>query len=186
MRDGLAFAWEPLAALLDDGLDAMVKGHWREVGVHQDAMPVDVDWEKYHDLERSGALRLMGARQDAELVGYSSFIVVPHLHYVTTRHALNDAIYVVPKARGEIGVRLVVEAERALVAEGVRRIVYHAKEHIRLGTGDSLDMIETLVELEAEYGIKIPQDATGDTVGAVLEALGYASFEICYDKMVGD
>jgi GNAT superfamily N-acetyltransferase len=155
----VACAWEPLAALLDDGLHAIVEKHWHEVGVHKEDVPLAVDYDKYRALEAQGILKLMAARQGERLVGYASFIVMPHLHYSRTLHALNDAIFVDPSVRGA-GIRLIREAERGLAEmarPGCVRIVYHVKEHVEAARG---------------------------TLGGVFRHLGYGAFETSYDKVV--
>jgi GNAT superfamily N-acetyltransferase len=153
------FRWESLAALRDEGLAEIIAKHWDEVGVHKDDVPLAIDWERYHKLEKDGILRLMAARRAEKLVGYASFLVLPHLHYSTTLHAMNDAIYVDPSVRG-IGIKLIRAAEK-LLAELARprpvRILYHAKLHV-----------------EEERG----------TLARVFEALGYKAFETSHDKVV--
>lgn len=153
-------AWEPLDALLDDGLAEIVAKHWNEVGVHMADVPLAVDWDRYYRLEADGILKLMAARRGEELVGYASYLVMPHLHYSTTLHAMNDAIFVDPSVRG-LGIKLIRAAEKGL-AELARprpiRILYHAKLHV-----------------EKERG----------TLARVFEALGYKAFETSHDKVVG-
>jgi GNAT superfamily N-acetyltransferase len=152
-------AFEPLSSLLDAGLAAIVERHWQEVGLHKDKMPLDVDWEKYHVLEDQGFLRLISARAGDLLVGYASFLVLPHLHYAQTLHALNDAIYVAPEYRG-VGVRLIRAAEKMLAEAYVPRrvrIVYHLKTAV-----------------EADRGTFLP----------LYRRMGYTEFETCVDKMV--
>lgn len=151
------YAWEPLSGLLDDGLATLVRQHWEEVGVHKDKMPLDCDWERYQALEDGKILKILAARRDDVLVGYNSFMVLPHLHYATTVHALGDAIFV-PRALRHtgIGVELIDRAERDLTAQhapGWVRIVYHDKAHL-------------------EY------------LGPVLRKRGYGHIEAIYDKMV--
>lgn len=157
MSDGTAIAWEPLASLLDDGMADLVREHWEEVGVHKDEMPLAVDWDKYQRLEDEGMLRVLGARRGKRLVGYNSFMVMPHIHYSGTMHALGDAIFVTtPARRSGVGVRLIQVAER-LLAEiarpGYVRIVYHDKAHLEL-------------------------------LGPTLRKLGYGAIETVYDKVV--
>lgn len=151
--------WEPLSLLLDEGLEDLVTAHHAEVGLHKGDMPLAVDWEKYHELERLGMLKLASARAGDSLVGYASWLVMPHLHYCETPHALNDAIFVHYEWRGS-GVRLMRECERRLAADAAPkavRIVYHIKKAI-----------------EADRG----------TVGRVLDRMGYRAFETAWDKMV--
>lgn len=145
--------------LLDDGLAAVVEKHWQEVRMHADRMPLAVNWAKYRDLERLGILKVMAARQDDRLVGYASFMVMPHLHYAETIHAMNDAIYVDTEVRG-VGIGLIRACEKALAELGEGqwvRILYHAKIHV-----------------EQERG----------GFGRVFNALGYQAFETTHDKLV--
>lgn len=159
MSDRVAVTlWEPLSLLLDDGLDGLITSHHAEVGLHKATMPLAVDWDKYHELERLGILKLAAARAGSRLVGYASWMWMPHLHYATTQHALNDAIFVKPDYRGA-GVRLIRASERRLAEDAAPnpvRIVFHIKHAI-----------------EAKRG----------THGRVLERMGYAAFETCWDKM---
>lgn len=155
----ITFEWSPLAEALDEGLEAIVRAHWDEVGVHKDTVPLACDWDKYQELEDKDILKLMLARRGEKLVGYASYLVLPHLHYCTTLHASNDAIYVDPEERG-LGIRLIRAAEKALVkfaAPHYIRILYHAKKHV-----------------EAERG----------TLSRVFEKLGYVAFETSHDKVL--
>lgn len=193
LRTVAAFAWEPLDALLDDGIAEAVEAEWREVAAHKGDMPLAVDWGQYRKLEAAGILKVMALREDDRLVGFNSFMVMPHLHYSQTIHAMNDAIYVRPDSRGLSGLRLILGAERALRAFAAPRpirVIYYTKETVilRRGSGDSLDMLDDLLDLEAEFGVKFDKDIAPlveGTVGDVLNILGYRPFETAYDKMVG-
>lgn len=158
-RTAASFGWEPLAALLDDGLEDIIRRHWEEVGVHKDEMPLACNWEKYHQLAEDNILHVMAARRGERLIGYASYLVLPQLHYMRTFCAQNDAIWVEPAERG-VGVRLVLAAEKALAelcAPVGCRIMYHAKLHV-----------------EAERG----------GLGRVFDRLGYKALETVHDKMV--
>lgn len=187
----VALAWEPLAELLEDGLAARVEAHWQEVGRNKDLIPWSVDWAKYQALEDQSVLRILAARSPAgKLLGYNAFFVQPHLHYSTTRFAINDAIYLTPGERGStgIGVRLILEAERGLKPQdgSVVKIVYHAKTYVHLGDDDSLERIEGLMQIEQDYGVRIPDDVdVPDTVGGILTLLGYAPEETLHAKVLG-
>lgn len=146
--------WEPLDLMRDDGLDDMIAAHHAEVGVHKEDMPLACDWEKYEALEYQGILRLLGARFDGQLVGYASFLVMPHLHYRTTVHAMNDAIFVRPEHRRTgLALELVRKPERDFVKEFKKvRFWYHDKAGLRL-------------------------------LAPVLERCGYSQVETGWDKM---
>lgn len=127
----LTLAWEPLAGLLDDGLADLVFAHHAEVGVHQREMPLECDWDKYQTLEDQSILRTLAARLAGKLIGYNSFMVLPHLHYRSTPHAMGDAIYVTKRYRHTgAGIALIERAERDLadlVKPQLCRIIYHDK-----------------------------------------------------------
>jgi GNAT superfamily N-acetyltransferase len=130
-------SWEPLSILLDDGLPELVRQHHAEVGVFKREMPLDVDWDGYYQDERNGILRVLGARIDEKLVGYSSFCIFKgHRHYRSTPHALNDGIFVLKRHRHTgIGVELIDKGERDILADFAPRFVrfrYHDKTFVNL------------------------------------------------------
>lgn len=144
----ISLAWEPLAALLDDGLEELVKQQWRDQGLSKGEMPAAINWDDYRANEARGVVRILAARRDDALVGYSSFLVTSardraaprarhfgHLpahrrggiHHRSTATAVNDAIFVTKGQRGVLG-KLIDRAERDLSAEFAPqpvRIVYH-------------------------------------------------------------
>jgi GNAT superfamily N-acetyltransferase len=161
MLEPLIIEWDTVQGLLDEGLAALVAEHWKEVGVHKDAVPLDVDWEGYQLDEENGLLKIIAARRGDRLIGYASYYVLPHRHYRSTLHALNDAIFVLPGERGA-GIALIRAAERLLAAAARPycsriRIIYHAKRHV-----------------EADRG----------GFARVFERLGYDCFETSHDKVV--
>ena len=193
----LDIEWDKLKFLLRDGLDDLARAHWREVGVHQDEIPYAPDYEKFQELEDAGMFRILSVRKDDLLIGYSGFMIQPHLHYKTKLHALNDVIYVDKAERGYPGIRLILEAENKLIAMGIRRILYHSKTDLKLGSGikgaqiDSMDALNDALDLEVPENVEISDAlfhkiAVGDaTLGDILEVLGYCKFETVYDKIVG-
>lgn len=126
-----------------------------------------MDWRQYKRMERIGSCLWIGARNgDGELIGYASFIIGPSLHNMHSVHALNDLIYLAPEARrGWNGVRLIRFAEEWLTALGVKKIVYHTKMHVAIGTNDKSDPIH-------------------GTVGLLLHKLGYKLGEEMSYKLV--
>lgn len=158
----IEFRQNTLLELYNEGLPEIIQNHWDEVGVNKEKCPLSVDWQKYSDIEKTGMLWLMGARKDEKLVGYVSFIILPHLHYSTTLHAVNDAIYINSNCRG-LGIKLIKEAEKALAKETAQRgypyirIIYHTKLHV---------------------------ENTRGTLSRVFEHLGYNAFETTLDKVV--
>lgn len=128
--------WSTLDNLIEDGLPVLIGAHWEEVGVHKREMPLAVDWERYANLENQKILRLLGAWLDDNLIGYSAFFYLPHLHYQTTALAANDAIFVAkPFRRTSAGSKLILKAEADFPKEsapGWCRITYHDRAGIEL------------------------------------------------------
>lgn len=94
--------------------------HWQEIAGDKDVIPLDPDWDGYDRLHQHGALKIMAAREDGELVGYVFAIVTPHLHYRTTLCSNYDLFWLAPEHRkGWAGYRLLKEAEKMLKACGV-------------------------------------------------------------------
>jgi len=142
---------------MDDGLPDLVERHWQEVGVYRDLMPLSVDWDQYLALADKGILRVVGARLRGDLIGYASYMVMPHIHYSATMHIMGDGIFVTKDHRASgAGVSMIDKAERDIPAEFAGRWVriwYHDKAFL-------------------EY------------LGPVLKKRGYSHVENCWDKMV--
>lgn len=187
------FAVETVAACRSSGIEPLIRAHWREVAVHQDEVPLDVNWAQYEEMERLGRLFILTMRVNENLVGYNIFFVMAHMHYSKTIHALNDIVYVAPHQRGLDGVRLILEAEKHLEKLSARKIIYHSKSDSLLGAQragegyeDSLDRMDDLVALEGEYNLTLPDSvmAHDGTLGDVLQRLGYKSIETIYAKLM--
>lgn len=80
----------------------------------------------FSDAIKCGNLRFFIARDEqAEAIGYACFNVYRDGMRAHEMVADCQAIYVMPKYRGRISVRLIKVAERALKADGIRRIYMH-------------------------------------------------------------
>jgi GNAT superfamily N-acetyltransferase len=118
--------------------------HYKEIALHQDAIPLAPDWARYASLEELGVLAIYTAREDGRLIGYSVFFVTPHIHYETTLVASNDLLFVDPEYRGgSTGLKLIRFSEQALKERGVKKVTWHCKfsnglQHLlnRLGYAD--------------------------------------------------
>ncbi|MBV8666745.1 MAG: GNAT family N-acetyltransferase [Burkholderiaceae bacterium] len=106
----------------------LLKLHYQELTRNKEVVSLNPIWEKYAALEKAGLIALFTARDDGQLVGYSAFIVQPHLHYAETLIAQNDVLFLHPDYRkGMTGIKLIKYSERELKTQGVRKIVWHAK-----------------------------------------------------------
>jgi L-amino acid N-acyltransferase YncA len=117
-----------------DEMSALWPAHWKEVALDHDAIPLDPDLELYDHLAESGMLHVLVARDEGRIIGYHLSIVKPHLHYRTSLHAQTDVYYIDPAYRkGMTGVRLFKEAERTLVARGVKKMITGTKMSLDMG-----------------------------------------------------
>ena len=158
-KHDIALGWESVGALLDDGLEKLVREHHKLVGEYKAEMPLDPDWEGYRKLELDGLMKILAARRGERLIGYNSFLLLPgHLHYRNTAHVLGDAIFVTKSQwHTGAGAALVERAEIDLTAMFPGR-------HVRIRYHD-------------KYGQRF--------LDKMLLKRGYRHSEIILDKMVG-
>lgn len=113
----------------------LCKEHWDEIALHRDEIPLDPDWNRYLTLDMTGLLSVVAAKDQAgKLVGYSVFLVMPHLHYNSTLCGMNDVVFLKKEFRNQgVGKQLLQRAEQCLLARGVKKISWHVKEHYNFG-----------------------------------------------------
>lgn len=125
----MKFQWEPLARLLNDGLEDIAYQDWLEIDVDHKAVPLDVDWEHYCSLEQAGVYRVIAARRNGRLVGYNAFFLNRHTRHRSTIYGQNDVLYLLPgQRRGPVGLRFLTESDRLLKAAGAVKIRYDVTE----------------------------------------------------------
>lgn len=157
----MTFQWEPLARLLNDGLEKIAQQDWREIGVDHDKIPLDVDWSHYQSLERAGIYRAIAARRNGRLVGYNSFHLGKHLRHRNAVFGQNDVLYLIPEQRrGAVGLRFLSESDALLKAAGAVKIRYDVQLHVRLGVSKG-------------------------TLGDLLKRLGYVHTAEVFTKVLG-
>jgi hypothetical protein len=104
--------------------------HWQEVALTQEAVPLDMDVERYAALDAAGILHIVTGRDAGRLVAYHTSLIMGHLHYKSTLHALVDLFYVHPLwRRGTTALRLFGTAHRALKQRGVVKVMSGTKLH---------------------------------------------------------
>lgn len=92
---------EPLTDKLIEEVRPLLEAHYREIAWRQDAIPLDIDVDRYKALYDAGHVLVLVAREkDLTLVGYNVYFVNQHLHYKSTVYAMNDVLYVTPGRRG--------------------------------------------------------------------------------------
>jgi len=114
-----------------DELYPLFQDHWKEIARHQDTVPLDPDMKQYTALQDMGALHTLVAREEGKIIGYTVYIMMPHLHYKQNMFAYNDLIYVDQAHRGSrVGYTLLKKAEEYLKDKGADSITVHMKpEH---------------------------------------------------------
>lgn len=122
-RATLLSAWDEVQPLLRE--------HYDEIATDKHAIPLDPDKDRYLAMERDGKLVCFTARVDGALIGYAAFFVMQHLHYKSTKVAINDVLFVSkPWRTSRAGLVLVRESESYLRVIGVKKLVWHIKpEH---------------------------------------------------------
>lgn len=100
----------------------MYPAHWAEISVGKEGVPLDMNYERYKQLESAGMLHVAVARVEGALVGYHMFIISPHLHHMSTVAAFTDIVYLKPKYRkGFNGVRFLRFAVDSLRSTAAKR-----------------------------------------------------------------
>lgn len=105
-------------------LKQLLPGHYAELALNQDKVPLSPRWEIYEQSEQNGCLLFVSVRQeDDTLVGYFIGFINPGLHYSTCKTCLMDIFYIAPDHRGQglLGLKLFRAVERELQAQGVQR-----------------------------------------------------------------
>jgi hypothetical protein len=119
---------EPWSAMVEEAKQ-LFPLHWREIAVHQETIPMDMDEARYLALEAGGMLHVVTVRSGNRLVGYCIAFVLPHMHYKTTLMGMVDMYFILPEFRRGAGARLFLELERSLKARGVVKAISSCKVH---------------------------------------------------------
>ena len=177
---------EPLAGLLESGLEKLLYEHWAEVAHDKEIICLKPNWERYFALEQMGEFVSFSARRGDDLLGYNGFFIPRSMHYADHILATNDVIFLRKGARGTLGIEMILDAEKRLGEMGATKIFYHTKADAILGGAhDSLDALDDLLEIEDRYGIQFPREAqAGTTLAGVLAHLGYSHIENLMGKRI--
>ena len=125
------FAFETVAQCRDDILP-LLRQHWEEVALHREGRPLEPDWAKYEAMDAAGRLATITVRKAGVLVGYAVFFIDQHIHYMGTRVAINDVVFLRKDCRGLAGAKLLMNSEVLLQARfpGRLHILWHIKPHL--------------------------------------------------------
>ncbi len=126
---------EPFMSQVEE-LKRLLDGHYEELALNKDKVPLSPQWHLYADHENSGRLVYIALRERGELIGYIISIVAPGLHYSTCLTAHMDILFVRPDRRDKFarGVLLMIDTlEAELRRRGVQRWFMGTKLHKDIG-----------------------------------------------------
>jgi GNAT superfamily N-acetyltransferase len=111
-------------------LQPLLPLHWAELAIHQDKMPLDVDYLTYHRQEEAGELLFITLRNRGDLVGYFAGLIGRSPHYKSTLACKMDVIYLYPEHRGFGAGKLLMDTIKAeLKRRGVQVWYMGSKNH---------------------------------------------------------
>lgn len=93
----LSFAKENMSEIWDE-CKALFPQHYLDVN-EDDKVKLGVNEKMYRQMDQMGMIDLYTARSDGILVGYSFFIVQPHMHYADDCIAYNSLLFLHQFAR---------------------------------------------------------------------------------------
>jgi GNAT superfamily N-acetyltransferase len=134
-----------------DELKPLLPGHWEELALDKDQVPLDPQYEVYFDRERKGELLFVTLRSSGAMVGYFIAFIAQGLHYRTCLTCTMDIFYVHPDHRGRGGgLRLFRFVKSELQRRGVQRWFVGSKLHrdaSRLFEAMGFEPVETYYSL---------------------------------------
>ena len=108
-----------------DDIYTLLSVHYSSAHMYNDKIPLNMDWETLSLLWEAGVYRVYGIFSDDKLIGYSAYVVQPHVHSFTHTFASNDGIFLHPDYRGSgIAEDVINYVEKELKDEGVSAILY--------------------------------------------------------------
>lgn len=109
----------------------ILQEHWEKLAGNKENIKLNPDIQKYQSLQDLGILKNIMAYEGEEIVGYSIFLLQPHIHYKENIFGYVDVIFVKEKNRINpfIGIKLIVETEKVCKANNVSTLLYHTKPH---------------------------------------------------------
>jgi GNAT superfamily N-acetyltransferase len=113
----MRFEAESWSEVKDEAMPLLVE-HWLEMPFDI-GIPLDLDAALYEQMEASGRLLIVAARDKGRLVGYFANFLARHPHYDILTAAM-DVYFLLPEYRaGANGLRLFAAAEQACRERGV-------------------------------------------------------------------
>lgn len=131
----------------------LLKAHHEESAGNQDLMTLNLDENRYRNLELAGHIIVLGAWLNNHLIGYSVNLISTHLHSAELVVCVNDLLFIDKAYRkGRTGLNLIRATETASKSRGARMILWGAKPNTRL---NKLLTALKCCELETIYCMRI-------------------------------
>ncbi len=106
--------------------------HYQEADSREDHGKPNLDWDNYFELSRRGMCRVVTARENGVLVGYSVFIIGKNINHKHVIEASNTGFFIKKEYRGKIINELLRYVDKYLDEMGVTSIGYALSDK-RLG-----------------------------------------------------
>lgn len=145
----LTFQMERWSSIPRAEMDPLFTLHWEEIALQKDKIKLEVDYDRYRQLDEKNMLHIITVRDSGKLVGYHCSLLDSHLHYKSHVMALTDVYFLLPEyRRGTAGIRLFQFVERTLKERGITKMITATKLHQDKGR-----FLESLgwIEIERVY-----------------------------------
>lgn len=122
------FQREPVSAPLISEIEPLLQAHFEEISHYPD-IPLQPNYDVYAALDKEGSLRMFTIRDQAEhLVGYCIYFLRHNLHYVSSKQASQDILFLGKEYRGSmVGYKFIKWCDEQLQTEGVQVVYQHVK-----------------------------------------------------------
>ncbi len=125
----ITFAVEPYRDVIEE-LKPLFPGHWDELALNKDKVPLDPRYEVYEAKDAAGEVMMVIGREAGAIVAYFVGFISPGLHYKTCLTCQGDIFYVVPEKRnGTAGVKMFAFVKAECRRRGVQRMFVGSKNH---------------------------------------------------------
>lgn len=142
----ITFAIEPWSSFKVEAAPLWER-HWEEVAINRDTIKLKVDYQQYDAQDAAGALVVIVARSEGDIVGYWLGFVRPHFHYADSLTAYTDIYFIAPEYRNTgTGRALFGYVELVLAKRGVQKVFTATKVHL-----DHSALFEALGYTRTEY-----------------------------------
>jgi hypothetical protein len=125
------FAVERFEDIVEE-LKPLLALHYHEIAHYKD-IELKPDFESYQKLQDIGAIVCFTARRDGQLIGYNLFFVRHNLHYMNSKQAVQDVVFIHPEFRG-FGKNFFIYCDNVLKSQNVQVVYHHIKAAHNFGS----------------------------------------------------